>query len=626
MYQVNLGDNILYYPGSEDAVIYDTDLGEDVGLAGEFSFKVPSQNPVYAQLSNGAIVTIYKDGKEYWRGEIKDIKTDFAKVASVYCLEDLSWLGDEFMTPAKVTNETYAQRFQAAITAYNANRAADRQFTAGYITNVTSSNTCFWATEYEWSILDSLRECICKDNGFIRVRRVTSGGVVTRYIDIVSLADYGVQATQPIQYGFNLLDYVKDSDFGNLTNVLTPYGDELDSEVYDEYNARLQGTTITSADSVTAYGRHAKAVIFDGVTDLTTLNNLAAAYLSRYCQPQLTMEVKAVDLAGIESVDAIKLGDSVRIVAPPFAIDQWLYLTNIKRDIQNIDKNTITLSGDVIKNRTITAQTISAADAVKDMPSESSILNAAKRNALALLEGADGGIITFDTNSSDQLIEQRIANNAILDDATKAWRWNINGLAYLSRPNTSSPWSVVSAITMDGAIVADFITAGTMSADRIRGGTLELGGYNNQKGRMDVYDSSGYKTGYYDNDGFFLKSYSAYNYYKSCIYTELNSSNADLRFGRISYSAEDRSSVYEYAAISFRYDSSEYDWGMVITSPDFINISSGNGSGASINLKSNGDLELNGDVIIADGYTGTFEVMTSGGGYAILVFRNGVLV
>lgn len=626
MYQVNLGDNILYYPGSEDAVIYDTSLGEDVGLAGEFSFKVPSQNPAYSLLANGATVTIYKDEKEFWRGEIKDIKTDFNKVANVYCLEDLSWLGDEFLTPAKVMNDTYAQRLQACINAYNLNRGADRQFTAGYITNVTSTDTCLWETEYEWSILDSLRECICKDNGYIRVRRVTSGGVVTRYIDIVSLADYGVQATQPIQYGFNLLDYVKDSDYEDLVNVLTPYGDELDSEVYEEYNARLQGTTITNAESVTAYGRHAKAVIFDGVTELTTLNNLAASYLSRYCQPQLTMEVKAVDLAGIENVDAIKLGDSVRIVAPPFAIDQWLYLTKINRDIQNIDKNTITLSGHVEQGKTITAQTINAVDAMKDMPSESSILNAAKRNALALLEGADGGYVTFDTDSSDRITELRIANNLDYDSATKAWRWNINGLGYLSRPNASSPWSVVTAATMDGAIVADFITTGTMLADRIRGGTLELGGYNNQKGLMNIYDSSSNKTGYYDNDGFFLKSYSAYNYYKSCIYTELNSSNADLRFGRISSSAEERSSVYEYAAISFRYDSSEYDWGLVITSPDFITISSGNGSGASINLKSNGDLELNGDVIIADGYTGTFEVMTSGGGYATLVFQNGVLI
>ena len=188
MYQINLGNNVLYYPSSDSACIYDTKLTEDIGQAGEFSFKVPPQNPLYSQLTQGELVTIFRDGIEFWRGEIREIKTDFAKIANVYCLEDLAWLGDEFLTPAQITNETFAQRFQAAIDAYNLNRPSDRQFTAGYITNVSSSDLCNWTTEYDMSILDSLRECICNasnDNGHIRVRRVTSGGTVTRYIDIV---------------------------------------------------------------------------------------------------------------------------------------------------------------------------------------------------------------------------------------------------------------------------------------------------------------------------------------------------------------------------------------------------------------------------------------------------------
>lgn len=470
MYQVNLGNDILYYPGSEDAAIYDTDLNEEIGKAGEFSFKVPPQNTLYGQLATGKLITILKDGDEFWRGEIRQIKTDFAKVAHVYCLEDLAWLGDEFLTPASITNETYAQRFQAAISSYNTNRSSDRQFTVGMITNL--SGTCNWTTEYEWSLLDCLRNCICKDSGYIRVRRSTTGGVLTRYIDIVKLSDYGVQATQPIEYGYNLLDYLKDSDYSNLTNVLTPYGDELESEVYDEYNARLQGTTITDADSVTAFGRHAKAVVFDGASNLTDLNALAQAYLTRYAQPQITMEVNAVDLADVENVSEIKIGDSVRIIAKPFAVDQWLYLTQIHRDIQNIEKNSITLSGHVQTGRTLTSQTIGTADAVKNLPSKSSILDAARKNAYAILEGENGGYVTFDTNSDDQITELRISNNLDYDQSTKCWRWNLNGLAYLSRSSTSDPWTVVTAATMDGGFVADFITTGSLNCDRLNGGTI----------------------------------------------------------------------------------------------------------------------------------------------------------
>ena len=471
MYQVNLGDKILYYPASEDATIYDTNLTEDVGQSGEFTFKVPPQNPLYDELTQGELITILKSGKEIWRGEIREISKDFANIANVYCLEDLSWLADEFLTPALIQNESYAQRFQAAIDAYNLSRPAERQFLAGVITNVSDVSLCNWETEYEWSILDCLRECICKDTGYIRVRRTTTGGTVNRYIDIVRLEDYGIQATQPIEYGYNLLDYVKESDYGNLTNVLTPYGDELDSEVYDGYNQRLAGTTITDNDSVTVYGRHAKAVVFDGVSDLTQLNALAQAYLTRYSQPQLTMEVKAVDLADIDGLDDIRIGDSVRIIAKPFAVDQWLYLTQIERDIQNIDKNSITMSGHVQTQRTLTEQAIGTAEAVKNLPSKSSILDAAFKNVLALINGIDGGYVTFETNSSDQITEIRIANNIDFEQATKAWRWNLGGLAYMERANTSDPWSASVAMDMNGELVANFIKSGELIANN---GVFEL--------------------------------------------------------------------------------------------------------------------------------------------------------
>lgn len=471
MFQVNLGDKVLYYPASEDAAIYDTELQEDIGQAGTFSFKVPPSNPLYSELTMGALITIFKNGKEFWRGEIKEINTDFANIAEVYCVEDLIWLADEFLTPAAITDETNVERFQAAITAYNLNRPAERQFLVGVVTNTQVSSLCNWITEYEWSILDDIRECICKDTGYLRVRRVTSGGTVSRYIDVVRLEDYGTQATQPIEYGYNLLDYVKESDYGNLTNVLTPYGEETDTEIYDGYNQRLQGTTIESQTSINVYGRHAKAVVFDGVDNTTDLDALASAYLTRYSQPQLTMEVKAVDLAEVENVDDIKIGDSVRIIAQPFAVDQWLYLTSITRDIQNIDKNSITMSGHVQTNRTLTEQAQGTAEAVKSLPSKSSILDAAFKNVLALLNGVDGGYVTFETDGTDHITEIRIANNMDYSQATQCWRWNLGGLAYMSRTYPSDTWQVSVAMDMTGQVSADFIKTGELIANN---GVFEL--------------------------------------------------------------------------------------------------------------------------------------------------------
>lgn len=476
MYQIKLGQKTLYFPGNDEFTVYDTELTEDVGQAGEFTFKVPSTNPLYGEITNGALITLEKDKKEFWRGEIRDVSIDFSKVATIYCVEDVAWLGDEFIPPAKITNQSYKSRLDAVIATYNSTRGADRQFQSGYVYN--GANTCNWQTEYDWSILDSIRKCICREDLYVKIRRVYEGGVLKRYIDCVRLQDYGRVTSQPIEYGYNLLDYVKESDYGNLTNVLTPYGEALeDKEVYTDYSERLKGTTIANNASINTYGRHAKAVVFDGVTNVNTLNNLAASYLSRYSQPQLTMEVNAVDLSAIENVDEMAIGDSVHIIAKPFAVDQYLFLTQIRRDIQNVDKNTITLSGHV-DQKTLTSQIISATDTIEELPSEWDLLKAAKRNALAmLLDETQGGYVVFEYDASNTNMEAiNICNAKTIDESTKRWRWSQNGLGYMERQSKNHSWpstaTLKAAITADGHMVADFMDTGVLTAAIIKAGVL----------------------------------------------------------------------------------------------------------------------------------------------------------
>ena len=49
MYQVNVGNKIIYYPANSECTIFGTELTEDVGQAGEFRFKVPPTNPYYSE-------------------------------------------------------------------------------------------------------------------------------------------------------------------------------------------------------------------------------------------------------------------------------------------------------------------------------------------------------------------------------------------------------------------------------------------------------------------------------------------------------------------------------------------------------------------------------------------------
>ena len=92
-----------------------------------------------------------------------------------------------------------------------------------------------------------------------------------------------------------------------------------------------------------------------------------------------------------------------------------------------------------------------------------SILEEAQANATNLITSAMGGYV-YKTQSELFIMDTDNPNTA-----TKVWRWNLNGLAYSSN-GINGPYTL--AMTMDGKIVADFITTGTLSADRINGGTL----------------------------------------------------------------------------------------------------------------------------------------------------------
>jgi len=85
---------------------------------------------------------------------------------------------------------------------------------------------------------------------------------------------------------------------------------------------------------------------------------------------------------------------------------------------------------------------------------------AAINNATNWITGTNGGYVVFQKNDQGQPYEILVMNQPTIDTATKVWRWNNGGLGYSSN-GYNGPYTT--AITQDGAIVADFITAGTLN-------------------------------------------------------------------------------------------------------------------------------------------------------------------
>lgn len=100
--------------------------------------------------------------------------------------------------------------------------------------------------------------------------------------------------------------------------------------------------------------------------------------------------------------------------------------------------------------------------------SRTELMVEAVRNASSWITGTKGGIIRMRPEKAPS--EILIMDKPSVTDAQKVWRWNLGGLGY-SNNGVNGPYGL--AMTQDGAIVADFITAGILSGILVQGVALK---------------------------------------------------------------------------------------------------------------------------------------------------------
>lgn len=133
------------------------------------------------------------------------------------------------------------------------------------------------------------------------------------------------------------------------------------------------------------------------------------------------------------------------------------------------NKNTVVLStapetlSKKLTNTSVQLDSISSA-----ISKQPSVWEQAIQNATALITGQKGGYVVL--NPAEKPSEILIMDTPDINTAVNLWRFNSGGLGHSSN-GYNGPFPL--AMTMDGQIVADFITAGTLNADIIKAGTLQ---------------------------------------------------------------------------------------------------------------------------------------------------------
>lgn len=274
-----------------------------------------------------------------------------------------------------------------------------------------------------------------------------------------------------IRYGKNLMDLQQDENISNVVTGIYPYWLSSEGELTElpEKIVNAPGTyDFTRISAIDFSGDFEEAPteeqLRDRANDYISSNNVGVPTVS------ITVEFQSLEQTeeykDIALLERVNLCDTVNVEYSELGVSATAKCVKTTYDALK-DKYISTELGDAKTN--IADTIIQQQQEINEKPSVS-FLEQAVINATNWITGNKGGYVIFQRNADGQPYEILIMDTPDINTATKVWRWNNGGLGYSSN-GYEGPFAT--AITQDGAIVANFITTGTLQANLIKSGIIQ---------------------------------------------------------------------------------------------------------------------------------------------------------
>lgn len=275
-------------------------------------------------------------------------------------------------------------------------------------------------------------------------------------------ADNGVT----IRYGKNLTDFQQDKNCSSVYTGVCPFwlGSEGNLVTLSENIVPADGTY----DFVRILPLDFSAEWEEAPTE-AQLRARAQSYVkdNEIGVPTVSTTISFVQLADTEEykdvaqLETVELGDTVNVYFPKMNVSASARVVAMEYDAILERYNHITI-GSVKAN--ITDTIVSQAAEIKRV-SNPAYLQDAVGSVTQLITGNKGGYVVLHSSTGGKTPDEiLVMDTPDIGTAKQVWRWNKSGLGYSS---TGYNGTYGLAMTMDGQIVADFITAGTLNAAQI---------------------------------------------------------------------------------------------------------------------------------------------------------------
>lgn len=304
------------------------------------------------------------------------------------------------------------------------------------------------------------------------------GGEIERNnFNITMKKRLGIDSSVKILYKKNLIGYEADIDYTQITTKIMPKASDglllpekyiespkinsyhtvktkvieySDIKVRDENSSDSEGMSIEEV--YTEMRRRSWAEFRENHIDEPRAN-----YKVNFIDLEMTKEFKH-----LKKLESVNLGDRLKVIHREENLDITARVISYKYNPVSRRYIEIELGNVADKFTSITSELKRINDKIDT--EVMSAVDDSKKAATKLIKEGFGGHVKI---MPDKIL---IMDTDDIDTAKKVWMWNKNGLGF---SNTGVNGEFGLAMTLDGAIVADYITSGTLNANVIKAGKIK---------------------------------------------------------------------------------------------------------------------------------------------------------
>lgn len=347
--------------------------------------------------------------------------------------------------------------------------------------DIETVNTAYYQT------MSPVKAILGADNAFITVW----GGEVERDNFTVRIKNcIGADRSVSIRYRKNLTGLRLVTDLSSVATKIMPTGVKEDGQTLlklpEKYvESPLIGNYVNVKTTRIHYSDVKISEEMSESQALEALRNTAKQeFENGIDKPQVTATVEFVPLQDTEEykdfsvLEKVYIGDTVQIFHEDLKIELSTKVISYEFDALSKRYKKVILGNVNPKYGDTQRQYVKQQAKQTTTALEQAIINATQ-----LITGNSGGYVVLHPSEKPQ--EIFIMDTPDMNSAQRVWRWNLSGLGY-SSTGVNGPFEL--AMTMDGAIVADFITAGTINGALIKAGSVEATSLS-QEYKQSVTDS-----------------------------------------------------------------------------------------------------------------------------------------